>query len=505
MALADYHPDYIKSVDRWVVCRDVLDGEDTVKSKTNVYLPCPNGMELSDYYAYKTRAAFVGFVARARDAMCGLVGRRKPVLSAPEEIKEMAKDITTTGLSLDAFAFSALREMLATGRGGILVEYPEMPEGALSVADVENLGARPYLAMYTAEDILDWREGMVKGKKVLTYLKLREYSSEPSEGDPYTVSYVQRLRVLRLDEEGFCVFELWETKNAAVGSTDSTTWNLISAQDEKRVYSQGAPIPYIPFVFFGPFGLSSAIQRPPLLDMAWLNVHHYRASADRNHAVHWADVPTPVIIGQMLTKDGAKAESVNLGPTSAINLQAGGDAKFLEMLGNGIQPTKELMQEYVEQMSTLGNKILATDTKAAEAAETAAIHRSGEQAILATMANVLSEAVTRALYMMAERAGIDGYIDYRLSTDYLPNPMDSQTLIALIKAVIAAKISDREFFDALVAGEIVRPDKTFEDHVKEITAMPKPPVEVASKELASEGLSPTKVAADGDASVSDTP
>jgi hypothetical protein len=247
------------------------------------------------------------------------------------------------------------------------------------------------------------------------------------------------------------------------------------ADADRQVYMDGKPIGFIPFTFFGPFENSPSVQKPPLLAMANLNVHHYQASADRNHALHFCDLPTPVISGSFISGEGEQPTSIRLGPTSAIHLQSDGDAKFLEMVGHGVTPTKELMAEYVMLMSILGNKILASDSKAAEAAETAAIQRAGEQAILAAMANNVSHGLTEMLDVIADYLGEpDDKLVFQLSNDYLPSWMDSQTLIALIGAVTAGKMSEEEFFDALVAGELVRPDKTYAEHKEEIARMPKP-------------------------------
>jgi len=466
--------------------RDVLDGEDTVKAQGTIYLPQPNGMSTSEYEAYKTRAAYTNFTARAHSAMCGLVGRKKPGLVAPEEILALAPDITMTGDSLDSFSMDCLSETLATGRAGILVDYPVAPEEPLAIRDLELYGMRPYFILFKAEDILDWREGRVGNRRVLTFVKLREYFEQPMGGSnsgsaSYNTTLEERIRVLRLDEEGYCVFEVYAPV-IEPGSESTQAFLSVDTGPTTRdyIYQNGERISYIPFVFLGPLKNSPEIQRPPLLDMAYLNIHHYQASADRNHAVHWADVPTPVFIGQLAAEtDGSPATSVRLGPTSAINITSeNGDAKFLEMSGNGINPTKELMEEYVQAMSTLGNKILAGDARATEAAETAAIHRSGEQAILAAMANNISIGITEALKIIADYLDIEedleeeaegiATISYKLPTNYLPGSIESQTIIALIGALQSNQLSSEEFYDALVQGGLIRSDKTFEEHVEEI-------------------------------------
>lgn len=462
------HATYAEAWNRWSLMRDILEGEDVIKERGTTYLPQPNGMTSDEYSAYKERASFIGYVARALDAMLGLVGRRKAALVCPEDVESLRADVTLTGVSLDSFALSCMAENLSVGRVGILVDYPVTPEEPMVLSDVEAAGLRPYFVLYKAEDILDWRESRVGNRRVLTYLKLQETFEEPfdeTQQGAYLTRESTRVRLLKLTSQG-CRYEVYSINEMNDGS--GKTKEVLEAAG--TIYRAGKPLMYIPFFPVGPMKNTMAVQRPPLLDAAFINIHHYQASADRNHAVHWADVPTPVLIGQLQSKDGQPVSSIKLGPTSAINLSEGGDAKFLEMLGHGITPTKELMNEYVEALSVMANKIMATDTRSAEAAETAAIHRSGEQAILATMANNVSMAITSALRCAADFMEIpfDEEVTFRLPTDYLPGTLDSQTFIALIGALQNREISPEEFFEALIAGEVIRPDKTYAQHKEEI-------------------------------------
>jgi hypothetical protein len=460
------HPEYRANFGRWEKCREVIAGEDVIKLEGTEYLPKPSGMSDDEYLSYKDRAAFYELTARARDAMIGLVAKKKPAFRAPESVAKLAEDITYDGTDLDSFAFSTLAEVVDVGRCGVLVDYPKTDTIGLSMSDVEEDGLRPYAVLYFAEDILDWRRGRINNRKKLTYLKLRESFEEPMPDSPYNTEAKYRLRVYRI-VDGKCVYEIY-------GTDSEGEWAKLP-EEMGVLYRNGRVVRDIPFEFFGPLDNSPDVQKPPLLAMANMNIHHYQASADRNHALHYCDLPTPIIRGAFIGLDGEQPDSIRLGPTSAIHLQADGDAKFLEMEGNGVNPTKELMQEYVSAMGMLGNKIIAIDKSGTEAAETASIHRAGEQAILAAMARNVSHGLTEVLELMAEYTGEDSEeIDYQLSTDYLPYAMDSQTLIALIGAVSAGKMSDEEFFEALVAGEMVRPDKTYNQHKEELARMPKP-------------------------------
>lgn len=472
MNLDFQHRDYQTMLPKWNLLRDVLSGEEKIKSKGATYLPQPSGQDLLDYEAYKNRAMFYDATYRTLEGYVGLIFRKKPSLTDNDHLlDEYADDITTTGISLDDFARLLATEVISTGKAGILVEYP-VTDAPMTIDQVEENNLRPYLTLYTAESIVDWRETKIRNKKVLSFLKLYEIAERPKTDDMFETELVEQYRVFYLDEAtGACKYELWEKGKSG--------WALVPVVDP-FVYIDDEAIDFIPFVFVNPLATDALSKKPPLLDLAIVNIHHYQVMADRIHAVHWADNPTPVIVGPILDKNGEDVGTLKLGSATAINLALGGDAKFLEVQGHGLTPTKELLDDMSGYMAILGSKILSADKSAVEAAETAAIHRAGEHSVLAAMANSVSNSITQALDIFLEFAQKEGDVMYRLNTDFYPTPMSSQDLIALVGALQAKAISDVEFYEALVAGEIIRPDKTFEEHKEEVENTPDQAILAAS-------------------------
>lgn len=455
------HRDYARMSPCWKLIRDVLEGEEAVKRKQVAYLPKPSGQDDEDYAAYLNRAMFYDATARTLDGYVGLVFRKKPSLvDESGALNEFIQDITMTGMSLDDIARICIKEVLSVGKFGILVEFP-IVEGVRTVADTQEDGIRPYLTAYSAEDIVDWRETRIKGRKTLSYLKLHEVVEAPLASDMFETQLTEQYRVFYLDALGRCVYELWVHGNNG--------WAK-SAIADPYLYINDKIIDFIPFVIVSPYATESRTQKPPLYDLAMANIHHYQVMADRIHAVHWADNPTPVIIGNLQGTQGQEVQTLKLGSATAINLGTGGDAKFLEVVGNGLQPTKELIADIAEYMSILGSKILTSDQAAAEAAETAAIHRAGEHSVLASIANTVANAITQALNLFIRFTGKNDTVTYRLNTDFYPSPMSSQDIIALVKALQVRAISTKEFYEALVAGEIIRSDKTFDEHQQEVSS-----------------------------------
>jgi hypothetical protein len=119
-------------------------------------------------------------------------------------------------------------------------------------------------------------------------------------------------------------------------------------------------------------------------------------------------------------------------------------------------------------MATLGARILAPEKRVAETAQTAAIHRAGENSVLASIAQSISIGLTHCLEWMALWVNVSGEIKVTLNTDYLPNSMTSEDVKALVTSWQAGAISHETLFSNLVKGEIIASDVQFADEKERI-------------------------------------
>ena len=473
MPVDTHHAEYDANLTAWTRARDLVAGEDAVKAKGETYLPRLPGQSDTEYAAYKLRAAFFNATGRTVDGLVGLVFRKDPTVVLPAALKALAEDVDLAGKTLPEFARRIVSEVVQVGRGGILVEYPKAEVRDRTADEVKAENLRPYMTFYPAEKILDWRTGRVNNRHTVTMVKLEESVDEPDPADEWKRKTATQIRVLELTTAGVQV-SVW--RKTETGWIAVETFPLII---------RGQVASEIPFVFVGPVDSTSEVQKAPIVDLVAVNLSHYRTSADYENGLHWTGVPTPVFIGQFLTRDGAEVDTIRLGSSEGIHLTEGGDAKYLEFEGSGLEGGLGKALERKEQhMAVLGARILANEKRAVEAAETAAIHRAGENSVLASLAQSVSKALTRALAGMAAWQGVDGEISFKLCTDYLPTPMDSQTLAALVAAWQAGALSQGELFEAFVAGEVIRSDKDPTEHESEIEAEGERRAEDAAEKLA---------------------
>jgi hypothetical protein len=129
---------------------------------------------------------------------------------------------------------------------------------------------------------------------------------------------------------------------------------------------------------------------------------------------------------------------------------------------------REALRAKESMMATLGARILAPEKRQVETAQTAAIHRAGENSVLASIAQSISIGLTHCLEWMANWAGYDPEVSVRLNKDYLPNSMTYQDVQALVQSWQAGAISHETLFDNLVKGEIIREDVSFDDEKERI-------------------------------------
>ncbi|MGO4326744.1 DUF4055 domain-containing protein [Cupriavidus sp. 2TAF22] len=455
------HPDYTAALPKWQKCRDLVKGEEAVHAKGEVYLPKLSGQDDDAYGAYKMRAMLYNATGRTLEALTGLVFRRPPTLELPAGMAAVQDDADSAGTPLLTLCERVVDELLQVGRFGLLVDYPTQQNGAITVGQAESMGLRPFAAVYTTEAIINWSTGRVGNQTVLTQVVLVE--SVEVRTDEFTVESKPQYRVLDL-LDGVYRVRLYRP-DIAQNVPVSEIFPLM----------QGKPMGFIPFVICNPNGISWVVAKPPMLDLVNVNLSHYRGTADYEHGLHFTGLPTAVITGhssQGVNDDGTVSNemwSIGSGEVWVLPEQ-GANAFYLEFQGAGLTQLKDALQGKIEMMVTLGARMLAQEKKQAEAAQTAEIHRSGENSVLASVANAASAAITRALEWMRDWMGQGGDVGARLNTDFLPTGLTAQEITALVAAWMQGAISWESLFDNLVRGEVVADGTTADDERARIDA-----------------------------------
>lgn len=437
---------YVEAADMIRRCRAAVAGSDHVRSLGTILLPKPSGMTDPDYSGYLARALYVNATQRTHDALVGMVMGKPAAAEIPSALSGLADYIDGRGSRLEDFARNAVSEVLETGGGLAVVDYPERPPGIFTRPQEVAAGLRPVVSWYAREAVLDWRMGTVRGNEEFTFVKLSETWDE--QVDEWTVKTRQAVRVYDMQDGRVRV---------RVFRHLSSGWVLHSEAWPTARSGQG--LRYIPAVAFGP--VVNRFGKPPLLDLADANLAHYRNSADLEHALHFTGLPTPYASGV----NPSELPGLTLGSSAGYVFEdANAKIQFASYGAEGLGALKEAMADKVQMMAALGARMLSPESRQAESGEALAIRRGGENSALAKVADSVSRSIVLVLETVAEWEGIAGDISYSLNTDYIPQRMDAAELTALVGAWQNGALSSPELFDRLRAGGVIRDDKTYEEH-----------------------------------------
>ena len=463
------HAQYDIYAAKWKRCRDVMAGQDAVHAAGIYYLPKLKEQTQEDYEAYKKRATFYNASWRTVAGLCGMMFRKPPTKDIPPGIEPLLEDVTLSGVPFDRFSQDASYEVLQIGRVGLLVDHPPMPldGAAITVAVKESFGLRPTIKSYPAESIINWKYKTINNRHTLAMVVLEEEHEEKGESE-FEIKCEKRYRVLDLQDDRFYRVRVFRIND--------------NQQDEQVgqdiiPFMNGEVMSFIPFVFIGPDGTEATLEEPPLIDLVDVNLSHYRSTADYEHGCHFTGLPTPYITGYSVQVD-AEGKPVNLyiGAQSAWLIQ-NSEAKvgFLEFTGTGLTTLRENLDAKKQEMATLGARALADGSaKQVETFGATAIKHVAENSILASIAISTSKGLTIALQWFSDWTGIKAEIEYDINRDFLPVQMDAPTLTAWVSAWQQGALSEAELFDNFQKADVIRADKTLEEHQEEIDTAPPP-------------------------------
>lgn len=453
------HAEYAESLAKWQMCRDAIEGEDAVHKAGERYLPRLKGQDSADYSAYVKRAPFYNATARTIDGLVGMLYRKEPIIEAPEAMADMIEDMTLTDCNFDELAEVVAREVIGVGRVGLLVEYPTVTESPVTVAQAAASNIRPYVTIYKAETIINWRCERVSNVMQPVMIVLTESVMEWSG---FEVKTVPQIRALLL-EEGRYIQRVYR-KN------DMQEWEQHGVDIIPLM--RGKPMPSIPMVVFGPARNDMGVQKPPVYDLVTLNISHYRTTADLEHGAHFTGLPTPIVTGY----NAAEGEKLSIGSSTAwVFPDPSAKASYLEFSGQGLEALEKRLQVKEAGMAAIGARMLAPEKKGVEAERTVMLRHAGEGAVLGTISDMIEHGFNRVLAIMADWAGISGNVSTEFNDDFVDTVMTAADVLALVQAWQAGAMSFDSLFWNLKQGEMIEGERTIEEEKAGLPNGGKPP------------------------------
>lgn len=447
MPVNSTHPEYDLFVPKWRMTRAAAK---SFVEDNHDFLPAE--FKLTDterYKIYHDRAYFLGVTGRTEKAMSGMVFRKPAEFNLPSEIEYLLEDFDGGGNSAEQVAKEMLSGLLETRRQLLLVDYPTAEEGMTAAQEAE-AGLRPTIATYSAENLINWRFEGVKGKRTLVLAVLQE--SENKADDEFDHDYKTVYRVLRL------------TDGVYTQQTYDNQYRPITDEYSPKM-AGGVTFDHIPL-----HGVRE-LENPPLLDIAKVNIAHYRNIADLEDSAY--------IVGQPMAH-------LNTGETSALEftetnpqgvkfgsrkgvVTKGGSLDLVQASENNLIRT--IKQDKELEMIMLGAQLITRGGQA-ETAESVRLNASAEASVLDGIVNDLSEDMEAAFEDAARFVGADANsVEYSLNTDFWENGLSPQAFMAVVQGFTNKLYAQADAIDMVRNGKIgINAERTNEQIQEDIAS-----------------------------------
>ena len=435
----------------WEIMKAVTLGTEYLRENSEAFLPLEPREDYTAYLARVNRAVFSPYTQRLVRAATGLILRKPITLSGdPYWTDVFAKDVDGCGSDLDEYARRVLVCALTYGHSHTLVDFPA-PRGAKSLAEERAQNRRPYWIEVDPANIYGWRLDREVNYGNLIQVRIGEKAIVP-DGDFGEKVYDQ----IRVIEPGkYRIFRQKEqTKDMYVeGMANSGRFDVpIEAKDYELVESGDFSLGEIPLATVYAGKTDTLTSKPPLLDIAYLNLSHFQRQADLIHSLHVASQPTLVLEGwddQM--KD--MAISVNY----AMATEPGNKVYYVEPASSAFEAQAAEIEELQRQMATLGISTLSQQKFVAETADARRLDRLDTNSMLSMVSLDLEQKLQKAFVLSAQYLGLEPP-EVKINRDLDIERLIGQDITALT-TLFDQKIIDREEFrQVLVQGEILPTD-----------------------------------------------
>lgn len=449
------HPEYSYWLRDWIKVRDCIAGERVIKAKGQTYLRKRMGADASDYAEYKDNALYFNMTAQTLNGMHGQVFRRAPLVrNFPKTQEAGLVRFGKDGSTHIAFAKTVVREQCSIGRYGVLVDAPRH-------------NAKSYAVGYIAEDIIDWDVTDDNGEQKLIRVLLREFTRIPTSRTDhrltvsytYEVSYRELLLVPDPETESG-----WSYVQRIYGE------DMRGAFEEVQPLIRGLPLEEIPFVFFGASGNACDIEKPPLLDIATLNLSHYRTYAELEYGRGYTALPIYYAPGG----EGTGSAEYHLGPNTLWEVPADANPPgILEYKGEGLKALESALSTKEAQIAAIGGRLLpGMGEGVSESDNQSTLREASEQSILMSVILATQDGMSQVMryWLMWRDVPLSASyaLRYEINTDFLTGTIDARVLRAMQLMWESGLLPVEVMFEHLRKTEVLNDQWTVEDFVNRL-------------------------------------
>jgi hypothetical protein len=417
----------------WSLVSCLMGGTDAMRAAGRTYLP---QMPMEGGSEYTCRLAVATLFPAFSETVGQMAGRlfSEPLQigdDVPSVIIEQLGNADLEGRNIDGVAGEWFSKALEKGLCHALVDFPPMEGVVANAAEERASGARPYIVLIDPINVLGWRSQRINGIETLLQVRIIE-AAEEDDGEFGTAS-VSQIRVIEptgwrtyreQGEEGKKEWVLHEEGSLSLGKIP-----LVTLYTKRTGFMQG---------------------KPPLLELAHLNVKHWQSQSDQDTILHTARVPLLARIGADFGEDGAPVVIAS----STIDLPTGGDIKYVEHTGAAIGAGAESLVALEEQMKAAGAKVL-TKTVLSLSDNQAKDESDKELSQLGRMARSLEDALDQVLQLFADWQKLPDGGSIEVVADLDADVLTGANVDVLLDSVVAGTLSPETYFEELKRRSLI--------------------------------------------------
>ena len=412
----------------WLMIEDLAGGTYEIRMKHRRYLP-QEPREQDDAYENRlARSTCPPYFQRLERMLAGMLTRKPVKLQDVGDLqREQLFDVDLQGNDLNVWTYEAARKMIRYGHVGVLVDVPQDGNG------------RPYWVTYTPREILGYRTEVIDGKTTFTQLRLLEKIIEP-EGD-YGEKEVTQVRVLYQGR-----YEIHRKNDNG---------KFVVVDEGETTLSE------IPFSVAYANRLTLMESRPPLEDIAELNIKAYQVQSDLDNQLHISAVPLLGFFGFPQS-----SEEVTAGPNEAIAFPAEGRAEYIEPTGRSFDSQFQRLEQLEKQINELGLAAVLGQKLSAETAEAKKIDRSQGDSTMMVVAQQMQDLIDNSLVFHAQLLNTSEIGSSFVNRDFLSTRLDPKEIQSLLQLYTAGTITQKTLLDQLTQGEVLGDEFDVEEEIE---------------------------------------
>lgn len=393
--------------------------------------------------AYRRRifhATLPPFLQRLASQAAGIILRKGVMIEGDDFWTEWAQNVTGDGTTIDEYARRQLVTALLYGHSSTLVDFSS--DGTARTLADERLARRtPYLVPIHPRQVLGWRTSYDSASSELAQVRVREQVVQAKGA--YGEELVDQVRVLTPGG-----YEVWRS---APQVSRNNMFDRQPLPKQWELADQGnTSIDRIPMVTVYSNRTGNLMSRPPLLEVAELNIAYAQRFADLHHGIHVCANPMLILRGFDPDSDTPLGISCN----TALLLPPDGGAEYVAPTSEAFDSQLRCLEALEDQISRLGINTLASQNLTNAAAEARRLDRMDSDSIMAIISVDLERSLSAMFELAADYVGVEPP-QVSIPRDYDNRMLNGNDVTAMLQLFMQNAISQQTLLKVLQDGEVL--------------------------------------------------